>query len=208
VKNKRELILNKSGGKCWYCGCNLNGTRWQADHFYPVIRVGGEMLYPELDTFDNLVPSCAPCNNFKSSSNIEGMRFRVNEQFENTLKNSVGLRQLDRMGLIWFINDEPVKFWFEHQGLSVKPEYDICGISQEARNVVWMVDNGEPDYFHQWFGDIMVTLRGMGSYWLVIAITQDWDSSDRTELPNGRLVKAQAAEWALRLAHSSKAGTL
>jgi hypothetical protein len=156
------------------------------------------MLYPELDTIDNLVPSCAPCNNFKHSNNIEGYRSSIKEQFENVLKYSTGARQLDRMGLIE-INLKSVTFWYEKQGIKMPPELGLVGISDKANKTKWIKDASEHNYFHQWFGDVMVTLRGMGSYWLVIAITQDWDTSNRIELPNGRFVRGQAAEWALRL---------
>lgn len=198
MNKKRQLIWDKSNGRCWYCGCKLPEKGWQADHFHSVIRVEGKMLYPELDTIDNLVPSCAPCNNFKSSSSIEGMRFRVDEQFDNVPKNSTGMRQLMRMGLVE-IERKPIQFWFESQGFEIKSEFEICGISREAREVHWNKDASEPQYFHQWFGEIMVTLRQMGSYWLCIAIKPDWDTSQRIELSNGRLVKEQAAEWAFRI---------
>ncbi len=201
MNKKRQVIWDKSGGKCWYCGCELPEKGWQADHFHSVIRVEGKMLYPELDVMDNLVPSCAPCNNFKSSSSVEGMRFRVDEQFDNVPKNSTGMRQLMRLGLVE-IYRKPIQFWFEAQGLTVKSEFEICGISRKARETHWHKDNSEPNYFHQWFGEVMVTLRHMGNYWLCIAIKPDWDTSQRVELSNGRLVKEQAAEWALRLTNA------
>ena len=119
--NKRETIFNKSGGHCWYCGCQLQKKGWQADHFYPVVRVGDKMLYPELDVIENLVPSCAPCNNFKSSSDIEGFRFRTNEQFLNIQKTSTGLRQLIRLGLVE-IEIKTILFWFEKKNIEMPSE--------------------------------------------------------------------------------------
>lgn len=197
VNKKRQAIFDKSGGKCWYCGCDLTGTRWQADHYYPVIRVDGKMLYPELDTIDNLVPSCAPCNNFKHSFSPEGYRSIVRDQFENTLKYSTGLRQLNRFGLV-DISSKPVVFWFEKQNIKMPDELKLCGISKEAKDVKWIKDNSEPRYFCAEFEWGMVTLRHMGSYWLAISV-KDWDTSVRIEIPNGRFAKLQAADWALRL---------
>ena len=37
-KKKREALRMKFGGKCAYCGCELN-QRWQADHIEPVRRI-------------------------------------------------------------------------------------------------------------------------------------------------------------------------
>lgn len=198
MNKKRQSIFNKSSGHCWYCGSDLNGTKWQADHFYPVIRVDGKMLYPELDTLDNLVPSCAPCNNFKTSANIEGFRFMVAEQFKNVPRGSTGMRQLVRLGLV-DMSEKPVKFWFEQQGLKVKSELEICNISSEAQSVVWKKDEQEYDYFSASFDGFLCTLRKMGSYWLAIAISYDWEELGRIELPNARLAKLQAADWALAL---------
>lgn len=60
--NKRERILAKSGGVCWYCGEAL-GKRWHVDHFLPLGRQpDGSVKYPERDAEDILVPACASCN--------------------------------------------------------------------------------------------------------------------------------------------------
>ena len=115
MNKKRKSIWDKSGGKCWYCGVELGEKGWHADHFHPIIRNywlnDGSSIYPELDTIDNLVPSCAPCNNFKHSLSIEGYRSLCSEQFENIPKYTTGARQLVRLGLIDF-SPRPVVFWF------------------------------------------------------------------------------------------------
>jgi hypothetical protein len=163
------------------------------------------MLYPELDTIDNLVPSCAQCNNFKHSSSIEGYRWLVNEQFENVPKNSTGMRQLMRFGLV-DISPKPVVFWFEKQGLEMKSEGELCSISQDARDVIWKRSDEERCVYHD-FGSFICTLRHIGSYYLVIATNYDWERVGEIELPSGRLVEAQAAEWALKLKDSINTDT-
>lgn len=197
MNKKRQEIFDKSGGKCWYCGCDLTAKRWQADHYYPVIRVDGKMRYPELDTIENLVPSCAQCNNFKHSFSPEEYRSFIAEQFDNALKHSTGLRQLNRLGLV-DITSKPVVFWFEKNGIEMPDEFEMCGISKEAKNVKWTEDNTEPNYFCTMFDWGMVTLKHMGSYWLAISV-RGCDTSVRIEIPNGRMAKLQAADWALRL---------
>ena len=84
TKKQRQIVWDKSGGKCWYCGCDLPEHGWHADHVIAVVREiavvqnkPGSMYShritstnkttrPEHDTIDNMVPACAPCNLFKT----------------------------------------------------------------------------------------------------------------------------------------------
>lgn len=214
MSKKRELIWNKTGGKCFYCGCELPKKGWHADHFHPIVReivpvknisgittgytTGKECQYPELDTVENMVPSCAPCNNFKHSYSIDGYRKIIAEQFKNTLKNSTGLRQLERLGLV-DLSEKPVEFWYEKEGIEPPCELKMIGISDEAKDLEWIRDNSEPCYFYHDFGRFICSLRRIDSYWLAIAIGSGWHEFGRKEFPNGRHVMHQAAEWAIRL---------
>ena len=129
MSKKRQAIYDKSGGKCWYCGCELV-KGWHADHVEPIIRDfdivkddsgsqfthktvnNGKSLKPHLDNLDNLVPSCAPCNLFKSTFSIEGFRREISLQVERARKSSVNFRTAERFGQI-SIKTNPVVFWFE-----------------------------------------------------------------------------------------------
>jgi 5-methylcytosine-specific restriction endonuclease McrA len=62
-----SYIFDKSRGRCWHCGKTLSwinygvpGARgaWEVDHSIPLSRGG-------TDYFQNLVPSCIPCNRSK-----------------------------------------------------------------------------------------------------------------------------------------------
>lgn len=219
MNKKRQIIWDKTGGKCFYCGNELPEKGWHADHFHPIVRdivpvsreksgvtsftTGKGCAYPELDTIDNLVPSCAPCNNFKHSYSIEGYRMMISEQFKNTLKNSTGLRQLDRLGLVDLI-EKPVEFYFEKIGIKAPCEFEIIGISKEAKEVVWSKDHSEPRYYYAEFEGFICSLRHMGSYWLAIAKRYDWEELGRTEFSNGRHVKVQSADWALKIQEQNK----
>lgn len=202
---RRDLILKKTGGLCFYCGCEL-GNKWDADHFHPVIRhpTTGKMLIPELDVIDNLVPSCKPCNNFKHSSNLEGFRWLVSSQFENVPKNSTGMRQLMRLGLV-DINKKPVVFWFEKSGISPPLLEDMLQIPDEARSIEWKKDNSEPSYFYCEFDDGICSLRHLGSYWICIYKGFDWSERGRIEIQNSteRVVKLLAAKWASQINKSN-----
>lgn len=131
MSKKRQAIWDKSGGKCWYCGCDLPEKGWHADHFEPVLRTfeivpreerknphafevrhDGGFEKPERDSEENLVPSCAPCNLFKSTFPIEMFRREIQKQIERARKTSVNFRTAERFGLI-NITEKPVVFWFE-----------------------------------------------------------------------------------------------
>lgn len=82
---KREVVFNKFGGRCAYCGEPL-APRWHMDHLEPVVRNTrtGQKQYPERDNIDNLVPACAPCNIQKHSNSLEVFRDHI-KQFVNSL---------------------------------------------------------------------------------------------------------------------------
>ena len=118
TKKQRRLVFDKSGGRCWYCGTKLPDKGWHADHFEPIYRGAGSNgdLYPERDTVDNHVPSCAPCNLFKSVFTIEEFRREIELQTERARKQSVNFRTAERFGLIE-VKQAPVVFWFERNSL-------------------------------------------------------------------------------------------
>ncbi|VXB97866.1 conserved hypothetical protein [Exiguobacterium sp. 8A] len=49
MNKKRRAIFEKSGGRCWYCGCRLEEKGWHADHFEPIRRnwTDGTCIHPE-----------------------------------------------------------------------------------------------------------------------------------------------------------------
>lgn len=191
-KDDRSLIFDKSNGHCWYCGVNLVGTKWQADHFHPIIRYGdGRCAYPQLDTMANLVPSCAPCNNYKLSSSIEAFRRNVAEQERLTLQASTGLRMLNRMGRITFSKDQ-VEFWFEKNGLSVPDIYEILGVSVESAHVKWRKDHTEPNVSYTTDAGCMLTLRWVNRDigYLAVATDDNWEQR-RLEFQCGSLDHAK-----------------
>jgi len=132
-KKQRQQIWDKSGGKCWYCGCDLPKKWWHVDHVEPIIRKGkyvreksdsscthkyvstGESTRPQHDKLENMVPSCASCNLFKATFDIEFFRQEIAAQIERVRKAGSGFRIAERFGLIE-TKPKPVVFWFETQG--------------------------------------------------------------------------------------------
>jgi hypothetical protein len=54
-KDVRGVILQKTGGHCFYCAVDISSGYWEIDHVWPK-RLGG------VDDLINLVPSCELCN--------------------------------------------------------------------------------------------------------------------------------------------------
>jgi hypothetical protein len=124
TKKQRAFVFNKSGGLCWYCGCELPEKGWHADHFeairrYKDFKITDEGIKhfttcenPHLDVIENMVPSCRPCNLFKSTFSIEEFRLELSYQVERARKYSVNFRAAERFGIIK-IDSKPIEFWFE-----------------------------------------------------------------------------------------------
>jgi len=67
----RELVWDKTGGKCYYCGQQTNPWReFCIDHFIATSKGGTTAL-------SNLVPACSKCNAQKRDKTIE--EFRVSK---------------------------------------------------------------------------------------------------------------------------------
>lgn len=121
-KTQREELKQKFGGRCAYCGDELN-DKWHADHIEAVKRdiihvgggklISGEMTRPHLDTIENMNPACVPCNTNKSSMSLEGWRRMIAHYRDvQLLRDSTHARHLHRFGLIE-IKQHPVVFYFE-----------------------------------------------------------------------------------------------
>lgn len=68
----RQVVFDKYGGRCAYCGAPLTrgrsgDTAFQVDHLHPRY-LGGS------DEMDNLVPACRICNHYKKTFSVEQFR--------------------------------------------------------------------------------------------------------------------------------------
>lgn len=114
MNKKRQAIFDKSGGLCWYCGCDLSKLKWHADHFHPIRRNSdGTCLNPELDTEENKVPSCPSCNKLKSSLDIECFRSYISGFIDSLNKYTNQYKFAKRYGQIKETRS-PIVFWFEN----------------------------------------------------------------------------------------------
>jgi 5-methylcytosine-specific restriction endonuclease McrA len=121
-KKDRQIVHDKFGGKCAYCGCELV-KGWHVDHLEPVRRsydfshekrkfIAAGVTHPERENMDNYMPACASCNINKHSMSLEDFRSAI-KGFMNHLNNiSVQYKIAKRYGLLTENNIE-VKFYFE-----------------------------------------------------------------------------------------------
>lgn len=117
TKKEREVLKQKFGGKCAYCGVTLS-ERWHADHIEAIHRnwwnpdKKGECDRPENDNIANMNPSCAPCNIDKHASTLEGWRMKLSRTLDVLNRNNPTYRHAKRFGLIEETQSEII-FYFE-----------------------------------------------------------------------------------------------
>jgi 5-methylcytosine-specific restriction endonuclease McrA len=125
TKAQREVIKNKYGGRCAYCGCELP-ERWHVDHMEPVERklkydankgyvATGELRRPENDNFDNLMPACPPCNIDKHALPLYIWRRYIQDSAITLTRDNSTYRRAKRFGIVTETGNI-IKFFFEEYG--------------------------------------------------------------------------------------------
>lgn len=122
-KKNRQIIFNKFGGKCAYCGCDLL-KGWHIDEVEPCRRnfkydpdkgknlFDGTYMHPDRLVIENQYPACASCNRLKSSQDLEAFR-AVISNFLNSLNTyTLQYKFAKKYGQI-IETPKPVIFYFE-----------------------------------------------------------------------------------------------
>ncbi len=108
-KKVRDDVHLKYGGRCAYCGEDIERKGMHVDHI-KAVHIGGT------DDVNNLNPSCARCNNFKHSWTLEEFRHELSKQVDRARESSVNFRNAERYGLIKVV-DIPIVFYFERHNI-------------------------------------------------------------------------------------------
>ena len=119
----REEVYEKYGGRCAYCGCEIEYKDMQIDHIVPFASsiYGTEDVRENtismisndtINSVDNLMPSCRQCNFYKGGLSIEGFRKRLKGELEHTCVNSFQSRLAIKYGILSF-NGFNGEFFFE-----------------------------------------------------------------------------------------------
>lgn len=125
-KSDRQKIFDKYGGRCAYCGCELQ-KGWHVDEIEPVRRNSvwdfekrkwiphptKPMQHPERMCIENQNPACAPCNINKHSEPLESFRASIKKYVQSLNLYSTQYKIAKRYGLIKETDIE-VKFFFEN----------------------------------------------------------------------------------------------
>ena len=122
-KKDRQIVFNKFGGKCAYCGCELQ-KGWHIDHINPIRRNETDENIERMnrykttpltrveDYIENYNPACRQCNIWKSTYSIEQFRKEVSEQVNRLNNYSANYRNAKRFGLIEETGID-IEFYFE-----------------------------------------------------------------------------------------------
>lgn len=127
------MVFNKYGGRCAYCGEELQ-KGWHVDEIEPVRRsweyVKDEhgnriwdaskreyktklmVMHPERFNIENQMPSCASCNINKHSDSLEDFRKMISGFIASLNRDSVQYKIAKRYGLIKE-QVKPIIFYFE-----------------------------------------------------------------------------------------------
>lgn len=104
-RKMREAVYAKCGGRCAYCGCDLNIHDMQIDHMLS-LAMGGS------DKFPNLMPSCQQCNYYKDTMTLESFREYIRTMLDRIFKKSFAARLAFKYGM-FSIKEWDGKFYFE-----------------------------------------------------------------------------------------------
>ena len=112
-KRIRELVYQKYGGHCAYCGREIAYKDMQVDHIQPKFR-NNRWQEHGADDISNYNPACRRCNFRKGTSTIEQFREDLQHQAEGIVKRSFQVRQSIDYGLLEY-HQKKVVFYFEQQ---------------------------------------------------------------------------------------------
>lgn len=114
TKKIREQIHAKYGGKCAYCGKDIEYKQMQLDHIHCQNRfVNGETKgILDINNIDNLNPSCRRCNFRKSTFTVEQFREQIALQCQRLKRDSSQYSIAIDYGMITETS-KPILFYFE-----------------------------------------------------------------------------------------------
>ena len=117
-KINRQEVYNKCDGHCGYCGKEITFKQMQVDHIKPLYR-NDKVTTLEVwgvergnDDFENLMPSCARCNRWKSTFSLEMFRKEIELQTKRLNDYNSNYRMAKDYGLVCE-NNNKVIFYFE-----------------------------------------------------------------------------------------------
>lgn len=118
-KNERQVVYDRCGGHCAYCGKQIAMKDMQVDHYlsyeFGYVLAEGK---GDIDSLDNMLPACRSCNYRKSGSHIEAFRRNVSRLTEVLMRDSVTYRDAVRFGQV-IPSQHVQEFYYEKIGLHI-----------------------------------------------------------------------------------------
>ncbi len=117
-KEVRQIVYDKCGGHCAYCGCEISIKQMQVDHIQPHWHTLTEQqatksgIRKGSHDIENLNPSCARCNKWKSTYSVEHFRKVVETSLDRLERDTPNFRLARDFGLIE-VKPKNVVFYFE-----------------------------------------------------------------------------------------------
>ena len=116
TKAEREEVYAICGGRCAYCGAQIELKDMQVDHVVPMEFCNAYQaigVEPDsLDSLDNYLPACRSCNHYKSTFTVEKFRKAI-ERYPIVLeRDSATYRNAVRFGMIE-PKEKKIRFYFE-----------------------------------------------------------------------------------------------
>jgi 5-methylcytosine-specific restriction endonuclease McrA len=129
TQKTRELVWNKYGHRCAYCGKSLQYKEMQVDHLFPQHMkhlIDCPNMHKEdmgewqinvdhIDHIDNLMPACRRCNFYKGGEALHYYRKKM-QTIQDRLRKVYIVNVAEDFGIVK-IQPWDGKFYFEKEGL-------------------------------------------------------------------------------------------
>lgn len=105
TKAERQEVYEKYGGRCAYCGREINYKDMQVDHLVSLYHGGA-------DSMENYMPACRMCNHYKRASSLETFRDMISE-IPHKLQRDSYIYRVGRVYNLIVEWPQPIVFYFE-----------------------------------------------------------------------------------------------
>lgn len=193
---ERRAVYDKMGGRCAYCGEQLNYEDMQVDHVV-ALRSEGE------DDLANMLPACRSCNHYKRGNSLEGWR-RILEAMPATLeRDCYTYRQAVRFGMVKLPLFEDATM-VGHFDKAYVDDVEIGGVTKRCLVAEGTLDEMRYPKFVAWLRENMADSVVKGSVEIVGKPEHDGYISSPTSMRGWR----SGQIWVSKVSGCSLTGTI
>lgn len=112
-KKMREAVYKKYGGRCAYCGKEIEYKDMQIDHLIPIQRERfGRYNEEQIECFENYMPTDRACNHYKRAHSLETFRKYI-EEIPKKLDHYSYIYRIGKKYNLVEEHSQKIKFYFE-----------------------------------------------------------------------------------------------